>query len=116
MFLYGWSADRHWPVWVLLVSVVFVGLVVVTSIVPMMTYITDAFGLYSASALTAVLILRCLAGSFLPLAMPPLTNLVGIGWGFSIIAATLLATAPIPALVMRYGPRWRQRSNYTMEP
>lgn len=115
VLLYGWAPQLEWPVWVLLGSVVLIGLVVVLSIVPMMTYVTDAFGIYSASALTAVLILRCLAGSFLPLAVPPLTDKIGYGLGFTVMAAACLVTAPIPALVMRYGPHWRQHSSYTKD-
>ena len=113
--LYGWAADVPWPVWVLLLAVVLFGFALIFSLVPMMTYVTDAFGLYSASALTAVLVLRCLAGTLLPLATNALTDAIGDGLGYTILAAALLLLAPIPALVMRYGPAWRQRSAYSKD-
>lgn len=113
--LYGWAPELHWHVSVLLISVVLIGTSVVLCIVPMMTYITDAFGMYSASALTAVLMARCLAGTFLPLAVAPLTDMVGDGWGFTIHAGVCLIIAPAPALVYRYGAVWRQRSWYTRD-
>ncbi|KAK3697494.1 hypothetical protein LTR37_017440 [Vermiconidia calcicola] len=72
--LYGWSAAAHLPVAVLLLAVVLMGFAMMCSMVPMLTYVTDAFELYSASALTAVLVTRCLAGTFLPLATSPLTD------------------------------------------
>ena len=97
----------------MLLAVVLLGFAVILCIVPMMTYITDIFGLYSASALTAVLITRCLMGTFLPLAVAPLTNDIGYGFGFLVMAAACLLLAPVPALVMRYGTRWRQWSAYT---
>jgi hypothetical protein len=117
----------------LLLSVVLQGYAVILSIVPMLTYVTDAFSIYSASALTAVLITRCLAGTFLPLTTAPLTDRLGYGYGFTCLAAACLALAPIPVskrqlserrtfrltvckpLVMRYGTKWRQRSKYSRD-
>jgi MFS family permease len=113
--LYGWTAQLHWPVAVLLLSVGGQGFVCIGALVPMMAYIVDATGLYSASALTAVLITRCLAGTFIPLATAPLADKVGFGWGFTILAGICLVLAPIPILIMRYGAVWRQRSGYTKD-
>lgn len=113
--LYGGSAGAHWPVAVFLVTVGLMSVSVVCSIVPMMTYITDAFGNYSASAMTAVLITRCLMGAFLPLAVPPLADEIGYGLAFLVLAGACLLLAPIPALIMRYGPTWRQKSSYTQD-
>lgn len=94
--LYGWSAERHWSVWILLLSVVLQGWALLACVVPIFTYVTDAFGLYSASALTAVLIARCLAGTFLPLLTAPLDEKVGYGRGFTILAAGCAVLTPIP--------------------
>ena len=113
--LYGWTAEQRWPMSCLLLTVVIQGLAVILAIIPAYTYITDAFGLYSASALTAVLVTRCLAGTFLPLATPPLTDALGQGLGYTILGAICLVLAPVPVLVMRYGPHWRQRSSYTRD-
>ena len=85
------------------------------SIVPMMTFITDAFSDYSASAMTAVLITRCLMGAFLPLAVPPLASEIGYGLAFLVLASACLLLAPVPVLIMRFGPTWRQRSEYTKD-
>lgn len=111
--LYGWSAEAHAPVMLYLSTVSLLCVAVVLSIVPMMTFITDAFGAYSASATTALLVARCLLGAFLPLTVPPLAQRVGYGWGFSALAAVCLTAAPVPAVVMWLGSAWRQRSAYT---
>jgi hypothetical protein len=110
---YGWSAQARLPVYCVLFAVTALGFCVIISMISMIAYVVDAFGLYSASALTAVLITRCLMGTFLPLATPGLHAAVGYGWGFTILAGACLLLAPIPALVMRYGAKWRRQCEYT---
>jgi fucose permease len=80
-----------------------------------MTYVVDAFGLYSASATTALIVTRCLAGTFLPLVAAPLQERLGWGLSFTAIGGFCLCLAPIPMLVMRYGEKWRKRSEYCRE-
>lgn len=111
--LYGWTAQMHVRVWFFLATVTLLCISLVLSLIPTMTFITDAFGKYSASAMTAVLVTRCLMGAFLPLTVPPLAENIGYGWAFTVLAAFALVLSPIPCLVMRYGPTWRQRSEYT---
>lgn len=111
--MYGWAADRHWPVAILLVSTGLLGFCLSIGMIPLSTYVVDAFGDYSASALTAVLIARCLMSTFLPLAVTPLVDRLGWGFGFLTLAAICLVVAPIPVIVMRYGSRLRQHSSYT---
>ncbi|KAF2095566.1 putative major facilitator superfamily transporter [Rhizodiscina lignyota] len=111
--LYGFIAQEHWPVALMLISVGALGFLVILGLVPVMSYVVDAFGLYSASAMTAVLITRCLMGTFMPLATAPLTNKLGYGFGFLVLASLVLVVAPIPVFVMRYGARWRSRSEYS---
>lgn len=111
--LYGYTADARWPVYLVLLSVGLLGFVIILQMVPLSSYIVDAFGLYSASAMTMILIARCLGGTLLPLAIPPLTEALGLGYGFLVLAATCLVLVPLPVAVMRYGSRWRQKSAYT---
>ncbi|KAF7864105.1 hypothetical protein EAF04_007070 [Stromatinia cepivora] len=113
--LFGWTAANEWPVALLLFLVGLQGFAILTGMVPLMAYVVDAFGLYSASALTAVLITRCLTSTFLPLVVGPLTDELGYGWGFMIISGVCLVVAPVPLLVMRYGEKWRQWSTYTRD-
>ena len=112
---YGIVPHLQWSYWLLLLAVVITGFFEILCIVPLLTYITDAFGLYSASALTAVLMIRCLMGTFLPLATAPLTEMLGYGYGFLILAGVCLALALVPLAVMLYGARWRQRSRFTKD-
>jgi len=113
--LYGWSAELVLPLPVMLFSVSVLGFAVLITIVSLMAYIVDAFGIYSASALTSQLVTRCLLGTFLPLLTPLLTDAIGWGWGFTVLAATCLVLAPVPVMVFWYGREWRQRSKYTKD-
>jgi hypothetical protein len=83
--------------------------------VPLSAYVVDACGLYSASALTGVIVSRCLMGTFLPLAARPLADKLGYGWAFTLLSSLSLALAPIPILVFLYGEKWRQRSEFTRD-
>ncbi|RDW65111.1 hypothetical protein BP6252_10762 [Coleophoma cylindrospora] len=111
--LYGWVPYAHWPVSLLLIAVALIGFFIILTWIPLASYVVDAFGIYSASGMTIVLIARCLGGTLLPLAIPPLTDAFGLGYGFLVLAAIFLALVPLPAAVMRYGQHWRQKSKYT---
>jgi MFS family permease len=111
--LYGWTPYAHWPIALLLISVAFIGVLVIGIWVPLASYIVDAFGLYSASAMTMVLIFRCLASTVVPLAIPALTDKVGLGYCFLILAGVFVALIPLPVLIAVYGKRWRSTSKYT---
>lgn len=112
---YGWIAHLELPVWVLLLSIVFMGLTLLISFVPLSAYVVDACGPYSASALTGVIVTRCLMGTFLPLSIAPLADNFGYGWAFTLLGLLSLCLAPIPYLVYRYGEKWRQRSEFTRD-
>ncbi|KAF2008976.1 MFS multidrug transporter-like protein [Aaosphaeria arxii CBS 175.79] len=113
--LYGWAAEFSLKLPVFLTSVVLQGFGLMLIELPVMAYVVDAFGVYSASAMTAVLITRCLLGTFLPLVTAPLVAAVGYGWAFMLLAAACLVLAPVSGLVWRYGGKWRQRSVYTRD-
>lgn len=82
---------------------------------PVMAFAVDAFKLYSASAMTAVIVTRCLMGTFLPLTVEPLVRKLGYGWAFTVLCGISLCLAPIPVFVFRYGSKWREHSKYTRE-
>ncbi|CAL3962281.1 unnamed protein product [Diplocarpon coronariae] len=112
-FLYGWVPSMHWPVWLLLLEVGLFGFILIVMSAPVSSYIVDSFGLYSASAMTMVLLTRCTMGTLLPLTIPPLTDALGLGGAFAFLAAFCMFMIPLPIFVMRYGGNWRKKSIYT---
>ncbi|KFA74333.1 hypothetical protein S40288_03702 [Stachybotrys chartarum IBT 40288] len=115
VMLYGWSAELRLPLYMVLLPVVLLGATLMFTLLPLFAYVVDAFGVYSASALTALIVLRCLAGTFLPLTTTPLADALGYGWGFTVLGLGSLLLAPVPVVVMRYGAVWRQRSGYSRD-
>ncbi|KIX99028.1 uncharacterized protein Z520_05489 [Fonsecaea multimorphosa CBS 102226] len=111
--LYGWAAELRLPLPVLILVLVLLGNALMLGFIPLMAYVVDAFKLYSASAMTALIVTRCLMGTFLPLGVEPLVKAMGYGWGFSILCALSLLTAPIPVFIYRYGAKWRRMCPYT---
>ncbi len=115
VILYGWSAAGHWPLSIMLALVGLMGATLMLAFVPWFVYLADAYGVYSASANTGLIVTRCLMGTFMPLAAQPLIRRFGYGYGFTMFGGISLVLAPIPILVMRYGWKWRQRSKYTRD-
>ncbi|KAH7010412.1 major facilitator superfamily domain-containing protein [Ilyonectria destructans] len=111
--LYGWSAEYKLPLMFVLLSVVWIRLSLMLAYVPLIAYVVDACGLYSASALTGIIVIRCLASSFLPLMTTLLAEHLGYGRGLTILGAISLGFALIPILMLKYGSQWRQHSQYT---
>jgi hypothetical protein len=112
---YGWVAELQLPVIYLLASVSLLGFTLLLTTIPLSAYVVDACGPYSASAMTGVIVTRCLAGTFLPLATGPLVNLFGYGWSFSCFGALSMSLAVMPVLILRYGSEWRQLSEFTRD-
>jgi hypothetical protein len=112
---YGWIAHFSLPLPLLWVAIGFKGVVMTLVLLPLFGYVVDAFGLYSASALTGVIVSRCLISTFLPLTSTPLIDKLGYGLGFTIHLAFSACLIPVPVLVMKYGHRWRQVSVYSRD-
>ncbi|KAI0162269.1 MFS transporter [Xylariaceae sp. FL1272] len=112
---FGWTAAFKLPIPLLILGIILIGLFMQFAFLPVLAYVVDAFGLYSASALTALIVTRCLMSTFLPLATPPLVERFGYGWAFTILGAMLMLLTPIPGFTFRYGHVWRQRSKYSRD-
>ena len=109
-FWYGWSAfsETHWIVPI--TGTFFVGLGAFLLMMSAQIYLVDSFDSGgAASALAANLVLRSLAGTFLPFAGSPLYEKLGLGWGNSLLAFLAIAFAPVPVLFYKFGERLRAK-------
>ncbi|KAK4098862.1 MFS general substrate transporter [Parathielavia hyrcaniae] len=112
---YGWAAQLRLPLLFLLFCVCAIGAMLMLGLIPVMAYVVDAFGLFSASAITGIIVSRCLISTFLPLTAAPLIESLGYGWGFTVLAGFSLLLAPIPVLMLRFGAHWRRSSKYSRD-
>lgn len=112
LFWLAWSAKSsiHWIVPVL--SGVVFGLGYQTIFISLLTYVTDAYRIYSASALAASVIMRSVAGALFPLAADPLYSKLGVAWATSLLGFVSVACLPIPFALLYFGPWIRKRSPF----
>jgi MFS family permease len=98
LFWYGWSAqaDAHWILPILGTAVFGIGMV--STLIPIMAYLVDAFTVHAASALAASTLLRAVVAAVLPLAAPRMYARLGLGWGNSLLAFISLGMLPVPWL------------------
>ncbi|KAH6624159.1 MFS multidrug transporter-like protein [Chaetomium sp. MPI-SDFR-AT-0129] len=113
LLLYGWSAEYTLPLPFILVSIIGIRMSMTMINVPVMVYVVDACGIYSASAFTGITVIRSLAGAFLPLGTAGLIHHLGFGWGYTVLSMMNLVLAVVPVLLLKYGSKWRKSSPYT---
>lgn len=95
-----------------MLSGVIFGLSYQATFISLLTYVTDAYRIYSASALAASVILRSIAGALFPLAADPLYAKLGVAWATSVLGFASLACVPIPFALYYYGSVIRKRSPF----
>ncbi|KAJ5091591.1 hypothetical protein NUU61_006461 [Penicillium alfredii] len=112
LFWLAWTAKSttHWAIPVMSGLVFGFGYQII--FISLLTYVTDAYRIYSASALAASVILRSIAGALFPLAADPLYSSLGVSWATSVLGFASLACIPIPFALLYAGPWIRKRSPF----
>lgn len=116
LFWLGWSSrtDIHW-LFPASSGVVF-GIGIDLTLMALNNYITDAYGIYSASALASSILSRNIAAAFLvPLATYQMYASLGVGWACSLLGFVCVGLSPIPFAFIRYGPKLRARSRFCQQ-
>lgn len=113
LFLYGWSAHftLHWVIPNIGVAIMSVGLIICFNCVQ--AYTVDTYGEYAASATGAAAFIRTMCGFSFPLFAPGTYDILGIGWGNSLLGFVALTFGMVaPVMLWRYGIWLRIRSTY----
>ncbi|KAK6076368.1 major facilitator superfamily transporter [Seiridium cupressi] len=104
---YGWSADQQ-AFWLApIIGLVCFGLGMIGILLPVQTYMIDAFPDYAASSTAALASSRNVVGTFLPLAGPYLYKAIGLGWGNTLLGFIALILIPAPYFIAKYGGKLR---------
>lgn len=107
LFLYGWTAEHRvfWFVPIIGTGILGIGLILTT--VPVITYVVDLFGQHAASAIAASIVIQNTSGALFPLAGPALYKRIGYGWGNTVLGFIAVAFLPVPIFLLKYGKRIR---------
>ena len=112
IFWFGWTALPPTP-WIssILAGVPF-GFALVLLFLGINSYLTDCYDRYSASALGANTMLRCLFGAGFALFATDMYEELGTPWATSILGFVALAMGILPFIFYRYGARLRAASKF----
>ncbi|KAH6957866.1 major facilitator superfamily domain-containing protein [Ilyonectria sp. MPI-CAGE-AT-0026] len=112
-FIYGWTTDykTHWmgPI----VGLVLIGISNLICFMTISVYLVDAYERYAASALAANTIFRSIAGALLPLCGLRMYDVLGLGWGNTMLGLIAVALIPIPFIIKRFGEKLRKKYEIT---
>lgn len=92
----GFSFDEGQPpaqLGLTLGNVAVMGFFLLFSYLPVLPYITELAPLYAASAMTSVIVVRCLFGTFLPLCVGPMVQ--RYGWARAFLGLSVVAGAMV---------------------
>lgn len=117
LFIYGWTAhySAHWIAPNIGCVIVAIGLII--GFQCCQAYTTDAYeARYAASAASVGAFLRTMCGFSFPLFAPRMYEVMGIGWGNSLLAfLTLFLALASPILLWFYGGKLRSISRKGLE-
>jgi MFS family permease len=110
--LYGWTLASHTSYIAPLIGTSIAGFGMLLATLPAETYVIDVYEIHGASAIAAGVILRAIAGAFLPLVGPPLYRNLGYGWGNTVLAGIAGGFIPPLVLLVRFGGWWKGRERF----
>lgn len=115
LFWLGWSAraEVHWIVPML--SGLCTGFGALLLFMALLNYLTDAYEVFSASAMAASSFSRSIFGTCLPLAAKPMYARLGVPWASSTLAFITLLMSFIPFVFIKYGDKIRANSKFCQE-
>lgn len=113
MFWFAWTSysSIHWISPVLATALL--GFAVQTIFVGLFNYIIDSYLWVAASALAGATVVRASFGAGFPLFASQMYEKLGTQWASCLLAFLALAMAPIPFVLIKYGPALRARSKFS---
>ncbi|CAN8103430.1 unnamed protein product [Discula destructiva] len=115
LFWFGWTSYTSVPWIVPVIASGFFGLGIYIVILSILNYVVDSYGLYSASALAGVILVRNTVGAGFPLFAKQMYEKLGLEWASSLLAFLAIPLIPIPFVFYYRGEGIRLRSPWARE-
>ncbi|KAI1639138.1 major facilitator superfamily protein [Biscogniauxia mediterranea] len=115
MFWFAWTTYSTIPAIVPIIASAFWGWSFYTLILMTFQYTEDAYGVFSASALAGIGLVRNIFGAVFPLFGRHLFSSLGYQWGASLLALLAVVLVPIPFVLARQGPTLRRKSPWASQ-
>jgi multidrug resistance protein len=108
LIVYGWVLHNNGPLPAVLVLLFFIGLLCNGSYNSMNTLLVDLFPKTPATAIAANNLARCWMGAGGTAIITLILNALGRGWTFTLVGLLVIAASPMPWILLRWGPAWRE--------
>ncbi|EXJ76294.1 uncharacterized protein A1O5_00802 [Cladophialophora psammophila CBS 110553] len=115
LLVYGWSAEYKLHPIIPIIGTGLLGAGTLWTLLPIGIYLVDAFTVYAASATAATTVLRSILGALVPLAGARVYDVLGLGWGNTVLAGVSVALTPLIWVFIRYGEVLRNHPRFEVK-
>lgn len=112
---YGWAIEYNAPLAAPLVLQFIIGLTFTASSNVSSTMLVDYYPASPSTAIAANNLCRCWLGAGATAVIIYMINGMGRGWCFTFIGLVVMATTPIMAVLLKWGPQWREERRVRLE-
>ena len=109
-FWFAWTSYPNISFWAPMMAGFPLGMGVVLLYLGLFSYLLDAYLASAASALAATIIVRSLFGAVFPLFASKMFERLTPRWAGTLLGCIAVIMAPMPFVLLRYGPALRARS------
>lgn len=116
LFWLGWSVhpSTHWSIPAL--SGVIFGIGIDLTFMALTNYLTDAYDIFSASALASSVFTRNISAALLvSLASYEMYERLGVQWACTLLGLVCVLLSVVPFAFIKYGPALRERSPFCQQ-
>lgn len=112
---YGWMLDHKVSLAGPIIMLFILGYCLIAGSQGLMALMIDIYPGRPATATAANNVVRCLLGAAATAAIGPMSNALGNGWAYTILASLFVLSTAGPILSMKHGIRWRREKKEKAE-
>lgn len=113
-FWLGWTGEYSYIPWyVPMLSTVAIGCAVDLVFASFLSYLTDTYLMYTASAFAVNTMFRCAFGGAAPLFTTTMFERMGVNWACTLLGLVSVILCPIPVVFYKFGAQIRGNSEFT---